>query len=85
MKASYGMIWDGRVGRTKTRKQEVDPKVVSRKFVKLGKAKFNVLAEAAATFPLLEQGNLSLPKWINKASVLGDYCECSPKILDRLL
>jgi len=52
--------------------------------VKWTKPKSNALA-AAAKFRHLEQGDLSLAEYINKATILCDQCEYPPDACDRLL
>ena len=55
-----------------------------KKFVEWTKPKSNAFA-AAANFPRLEQGDLSLAEYIDKATILCDQCEHPPKARDRLL
>ena len=55
-----------------------------KKFVEWTKPKSNALA-AAANFRHLEQGDLSLAEYIEKATILCDQCEYLPKAPDRLL
>ena len=55
-----------------------------KKFVEWTKPKSNALA-AAANFRCLEQGDLSLAEYTDKATILCDQCEYLPKARDRLL
>ena len=88
IKASYVLIWAGKIGGTKSlnlsAEQKKHPKVLLQKFLDWTKPKSNALA-AAANFRRLEQGDLSLAEYIDKATILCDQCEYSPEARDRLL
>ena len=90
VKANYVLIWAGKTRRTHikslnlTAEQKGDPSVLLKKFVEWTKPKSNALA-AAANFRRLEQGNLSLAEYIDKATILCDQCEYPPEARDRLL
>ena len=90
MKANYVLIWAGKTGRTHikslnlTVEQKGDPSVLLKKFVEWTKPKSNALA-AAANFCPLEQGDLSLAEYIDKATILCDQCEYPPEARNRLL
>ena len=90
VKANYVLIWAGKTGRTHikslnlTTEQKGDPGVLLKKFVQWTKPKSNALA-AAANFRRLEQGDLSLAEYIDKATILCDQCEYPPEARDRLL
>ena len=90
VKANYVLIWAGKTGRTHikslnlTTEQKGDPGVLLKKFVEWTKPKSNALA-AAANFRRLEQGDLSLAEYIDKATILCDQCEYPPEARDRLL
>ena len=90
VKANYVLIWAGKTGRTHikslnlTTEQKGDPGVLLKKFVKWTKPKSNALA-AAANFRRLDQGDLSLAEYIDKATILCDQCEYPPEARDRLL
>ena len=90
MKANYVLIWAGKTGRTHimslslTAEQKGDPSMLLKKFVEWTKPKSNALA-AAANFCRLEQGDLSLAEYIDKATILCGQCEYPPEACDRLL
>ena len=90
IKASYVLIWAGKIGRTHIKslnlsaEQKKDPKILLQKFLDWTKRKSNALA-AAANFRRLEQGDLSLAEYIDKATVLCDQCEYPPEARDKLL
>ena len=90
IKASYVLIWAGQIGRTHIKllnlsaKQKKDPKVLLQKFLDWTKPKSNALA-AAANFRRLEQGDLSLAEYIDKATILCNQCEYPLEARDRLL
>ena len=90
VKANYVLIWAGKTGRTHikslnlTTEQKGDPSVLLKKFVEWTKPKSNALA-AASNFRRLEQGDLSLAEYIDKATILCDQCEYPPEARDRLL
>ena len=90
VKANYVLIWAGKTGRMHikslnlTTEQKGDPSVLLRMFVEWTKPKSNALA-AAANFRRLEQGDLSLSEYIDKATVLCDQCEYPSEARDRLL
>ncbi|KAK2557878.1 hypothetical protein P5673_019855 [Acropora cervicornis] len=90
VKANYVLIWAGKTGRTHikslnlTTEQKGDPRVLLKKFVEWTKPKSNALA-AAANFRRLEQGDLSLAEYIDKATILCDQCEYPPEARDPLL
>ena len=90
MKANYVLIWAGKTGRTHikslnlTAEQKGDPSMLLKKFVEWTKPKSNALA-AAANFRRLEQGDLSLAEYIDKATILCGQCEYPPEARDRLL
>ena len=85
IKASYVLILAGKIGRTHIKslnlsaEQKKDPKVLLQKFLDWTKPKSNALA-AAANFRRLEQGDLSLAEYIDKATILCDF-----EARDRLL
>ena len=56
-----------------------------KKFVEWTKPKSNALAAASNFRRLLEQGDLSLAEYIDKATILCDQCEYPPEARDRLL
>ena len=66
------------------RKERQDPNMLLKTLLDWIKPKSNVLAAAVAC-RLLEQGNLSLAKYIDKATVLCDQCEYPPEARDRML
>ena len=90
MKANYVLIWAGKTGRTHikslnlTADQKGDPSVLLKKFVEWTKPNSNALA-AAGNFRRLEQGDLSVAEYIDKATILCDQCEYPPEARDRLL
>ena len=90
VKANYVLIWAGKTGRMHikslnlTTEQKGDPSVLVRMFVEWTKPKSNALA-AAAKFRRLEQGDLSLSEYIDKATVLCDQCEYPSEARERLL
>ena len=55
-----------------------------KKFVEWTQPKSNALA-AASNFRRLEQGDLSLAEYIDKATILYDQCQYPPEACDRLL
>lgn len=61
-----------------------DPIVLLKKFMKSTKPKSNALA-AASNFRGLEQGDLSLAQYIDKATILCNQCEYPPEAHDWLL
>ena len=67
-----------------TTKQKGDPSALIKKFVEWTKPKSNALA-ATSNFRRLEQGDLSLAEYIDKATILCDQCEYPPESRDRLL
>ena len=90
VKANYVLIWAGKTGRTHikslnlTTEQKGDPSVPLKKFVEWTKPKSNAIA-AASNFRRLEQGDLSLAEYIDKATILCDQREYPPEARDRLL
>ena len=90
IKASYVLILAGKIGRTHIKslnlsaEQKKGPKVLLQKFLDWTKPKSNALA-AAANFRRLEQGDLSLAEYIDKATILCDQSEYPPEARDRLL
>ncbi|PFX34396.1 Retrovirus-related Pol polyprotein from transposon 17.6 [Stylophora pistillata] len=90
VKANYVLIWTGKAGRTYikslnlTTEEKGDPNVLFKKFVEWTKPKSNALT-GASNFPRLEQGDLSLAEYIDKATILCHQCEYPPKARDRLL
>ena len=90
VKANYDLIWVGKTGRTHikslnlTMEQKGDRSVLLKKFVEWTKLKSNALA-AVSNFCHLEQGDLSLAEYIDKATILCDQCEYPPESRDRLL
>ena len=64
--------------------QKKDPKVLLQKFLDSTKPKSNALA-AAANFRRLEQGDLSLAEYIDKATILCNQCEYPLEARHRLL
>ena len=78
-KKSYVLILAGKIGRTNIKslnlsaEQKKDPKVLLQKFLDWTKPKSNALA-AAANFRRLEQGDLSLAEYIDKATILCNQC-----------
>ena len=67
-----------------TTEQKGDPSVLLQTFVEWTKPKSNALA-TASNFRRLEQGDLSLAEYIDKATILCDQCEYPPEARDRLL
>ncbi|CAH3142895.1 unnamed protein product [Pocillopora meandrina] len=55
-----------------------DPSVLLKKFMEWTKPKSNALA-AASNFRGLEQGDLSLAQYIDKATILCNQCEYPPE------
>ena len=90
VKASYIMLWAGKTGRTHIKslnlaaEERGDPAVLLQKFEEWTKPKANELA-AAAAFRRLEQGNLTLAEYIDRATVLCDQCNYPDDARDRLL
>jgi len=90
VKASYSLIWAGKTGRTHieslnlTMEQKADPSVLLKKFLEWTKPKSSALA-AASNFRRVEQGDLSLAEYIDRATILCDQCEYHPEARDRLL
>ena len=66
-----------------TTEHKGDPSVLLKKFAEWTKPKSNALA-AAANLCRLEQGDLSLAEYIDKATILCDQCEYPPEARDRL-
>jgi len=75
VKANYVLISAGKTGRTHimslnlTTEQKGDPIVLLKKFVECTKPKSKALA-AASNFRRLEQGDLSVAEYIDKATIL---------------
>lgn len=90
VKANYVLIWAGKAGRTHikslnlTTEEKGDPSVLFKKFVEWTKPKSNALA-AASNFCHLEQGDLSLAEYLDKATILCDQCEYPLEARNRLL
>ena len=90
VKANYVLIWAGKAGRTHikslnlTMEEKRDPSVLLKKFMEWTKPKSNALA-AASNFRGLEQGDLSLAQYIDKATILCNQCEYPPEACDWLL
>ena len=90
VKANYVLIWAGKAGRTHikslnlTMEEKRDPSVLLKKFKEWTKPKSNALA-AASDFRGLEQGDLSLAQYIDKATILCNQCEYPPEARDWLL
>ncbi|PFX23285.1 28S ribosomal protein S18b, mitochondrial [Stylophora pistillata] len=89
VKANYVLIWAGKAGRTHskslnlTMEEKGDPSVLFKKFVEWTKPKSKALA-AASNFRRLEQGDLSLADYIDKATILCDQCEYPPEARSEL-
>ena len=90
VKANYVRIWAGKPGRMHikslcvTDEERQDPNILLETLLEWTKPKSNALATAAA-FRRLEQGNLSLAEYIDKATILCDQCEYPPEACDRML
>ena len=90
VKANYVLIWARKAGRTHTKslnltmEEKRDPSVLLKKFMEWTKPKSNALA-AASNFRGLEQGDISLQQYIDKATILCNQCEYPPEARDWLL
>ena len=90
VKANYVRIWAGKTGRTHLKSLNLsiaelgDPQVLLNKLQEWKKPKSNELA-AAAAFRRIEQGNLTLGEYIDKATILCDQCNYPNEARDRLL
>ena len=90
VKANYVQIWAGKAGRMHlkslklTDAQKSDPEVIFSKLKEWTQPKSNELI-AATTFRRLEQGNLTLSEYIDKATILCDQCNYPEDARDRLL
>ena len=93
VKANYVLIWAGKAGKAGrthikslnlTMEEKRDPSVLLKKFMEWTKPKSNALA-AASNFRGLEQGDLSLAQYIDKATILCNQCEYPPEAFDWLL
>ena len=75
VKSNYVRLWAGKTGRTHlkslnlTAEQQIDPNFLLQKFVDWTKPKSNEIA-AATVFKKLEQGDLPLAEYIDKATIL---------------
>ena len=90
VKSNYVMIWAGKTGRTHikslnlTEEQRASPATLLQKLEDWTKPRSNELA-AAARFRELQQGNLSLAEYIDKATIMCDQCGYPEEARDRLL
>ena len=93
VKANYVLIWAGKAGKAGrthikslnlTMEEKRDPSVLLKKFMEWTKPKSNALA-AASNFRGLEQGDISLQQYIDKATILCNQCEYPPEARDWLL
>jgi len=90
VKSNYILIWAGKKGRTHikslnlTEAQRSNPTNLLDKLVDWTKPRSNELA-AAAKLRELQQGNMSLAEYIDKATVMVDQCGYPEQARDRLL
>ena len=87
MKANYVLILAEKTARTHnkslnlTAEQKGDPGVLLKNFMESTKPKSNAF-KAATDFRQLEQGDLSLAEYIDKATYLCDQCQYPPEARD---
>ena len=90
VKASYVQLWAGKTARMHLKSlrlsdaQKANPTVLLTKLEEWTKPKSNEVI-AAAAFRRLEQGDLPLAEYIDKATFLCDQCNYPADARDRLL